>query len=991
MSDEQAKPAHASSFLRLRNVRTHNLRGIDLDIPHDRLTVITGLSGSGKSSLAIDTIFAEGQRQYIETLSPAARQLVHHLPRAEADLIDGLLPAVRIDQLSTLAGPRSTVGTLGGIHDFLRLLFARVGTLHCHACGQPVRQQSPARMVAWIAGLPEATRIMLLAPMVRGRKGAHADALERVRKERLVRVRIDGQIHDIDSAPELNPRVAHDIEAVTDRIVVRPGSESRIGESLQLALNLSGGTAKVAWQNPADGAVWQERLFSSRHACPDCDISYGQIEPSTFSFNSPHGACPACDGIGTREQFRRDAVIPDREKSFQAGALVFWNELTVAQKRTWLVALEPIAKAAGTGTGEPLSRLDKPGWEKLWRGDHAVAGWADQTANSCEPEALADSLGREPTAESAFPASASGSFFVSPAAGGLERLLDKALATATRPGWLARLESRRGSSACPACHGARLRPESLAVKLGGLNIAELGAKPLGTVGAWLAAVEVPPDLEPVARPVVEQIATRLGFLSEGGLGYLSLDRSSGTLSGGEYQRVRLAAAIGNGLTSVCFVLDEPSLGLHPSDTQRLIGSLQRLREQGNTVIVVEHDAAIMRAADWLVDLGPGAGRHGGLVMAAGTPDDVARCEASSTGRHLARHGNCFPSLRAPDPRNFAGAAANDWIELRGASGRNLRGIDARFPLGRLSCVTGVSGSGKSTLVHETLVAAIQQRLGLPGRLPAPFQSVSGGEMLTRVILVDQRPPGRSRRGCPATWSGAMDDLRRLYAGTREARRLGFGPSRFSFNSPEGWCPVCRGHGQRRMRMGFLPDVEVECRTCGGSRYNPQSLLCRFRGMTIAEVLRLEVAAATATFGEVPSLHRKLAGLEAIGLGYLQLGQPASTLSGGECQRIKLAAELADGVSGPALYVLDEPTTGLHFDDVSRLVGLLRGLVEAGHTVIVIEHHQDLIHAADWIIDLGPGAGEAGGEIVVAGTPVQVAACTISLTGTLLGSAAGHST
>lgn len=943
MRGAQASPEDARSFLRLRNVRTNNLRGIDLDIPHGRLTVITGLSGSGKSSLAINTIFAEGQRQYIETLSPAARQVIESLPRAEADLIDGLLPAVRIDQLSGLAGPRSTVGTLAGIHDYLRLLFARVGTIHCHACGQPVRQQSPARMAEWIMALPEGARLMLMAPLVRGRQGSHAETLERIRKERLVRVRINGEVFDIDSAPELNPRVPHDVDAITDRIVVRPGSEDRIAESLQLALGLSGGTAKVAWTHPPDGKVWQERLFSSRHACATCDISYGQVEPSTFSFNSPHGACPACQGIGLREQFSREAVIPDREKSFLSAALSFWSDLTAAQKKKWLDELEPVAGSAGIGLDDHLDGLGAAEWEALWTGSPLAPG-------------------------------------------GLERLLEKALVTATRPGWLARLESLRESSVCPACRGARLRPESLAVKLGGMSIADLSGLPLQAVPSGIAQAEMPADLAPVAQPLLDEIATRLGFLVASGLGYLTLDRGATTLSGGEYQRVRLAAAIGNGLTSVCFVLDEPSTGLHPSDTRRLIDSLYRLRDQGNTLIVVEHDAAIMRAADWLVDLGPEAGRNGGRVVAAGTPDEVARVANSATGRRLAARSTANASANPVVPATSWNPDLGDpstWIELQGASGRNLRGIDARFPLGKLTCVTGVSGSGKSTLVHETLVPALQNRLGPSSRRAAPFGAVSGGESLARIVPVDQRPPGRSRRGCPATWSGAMDDLRRLFASTREARRLGFGPARFSFNSSEGWCPECRGHGVLRLRMGFLPDVETTCRSCGGSRFNPQSLLCRFRGMTVADVLRLDVSAATAIFDAVPGLHRKLAALDSIGLGYLQLGQPASTLSGGECQRIKLATALVDGDPGSALYVLDEPTTGLHFDDVARLTDLLRRLVSAGHTVIVIEHHNDLIRAADWVIDLGPGAGEVGGEIVFAGTPEQLAHCSVSLTGRFL--------
>lgn len=916
--------------------RTHNLKSVNVVIPHERLTVISGPSGCGKSSLAMDTIFAEGQRQYVETLSVYARQFIHQLPRADVDRIDGLEPTLRIDQHSAVSGNRSTVGTVTGIHDYLRLLFSRIGIQHCHRCGQTVTPQSPERIAAWVQQLPEASRVMLLAPLVRARKGKHAEIFERIRKERLVRCRVDGAIHDIDSLPELDARQLHSIEAVTDRLVIRNGGTDRLQESLALCLNLGEGTVLVAWQSRDDGDRWQEQLFSTRRACADCGISYPPVEPNTFSFNSPQGACPECQGLGSTEQFLVDAVFPDRERNLEEWAREFLDGMTARQRSRWLQGLEPLLKAAGVPPASPLAAWKKGGFQTFW-----------------------DGVGtRQP---------------------GLKIQLEKLLATAARAELIQRLESMRGETRCAGCQGSRLKAESLSVRLAGLNLAELAAMPIGNLERWIVGHCSQPDQPLVSEPLLQQVRSRLKYLLEVGLDYLTLDRAAHSLSGGEYQRVRLAAAIGNDLTRCCFVLDEPSIGLHPRDNDRLIGTLRRLCSAGNTVIVVEHDEEVMRAADHLIDMGPSAGRRGGQIVASGTVAEVAACAESASGRVLAgvaRRGADPVPRPVPD-------ATDDWIVLTGARGNNLQSVTARIPTGRLTVVSGVSGSGKSTLIHETLIPALQRRLGRAAIDPAPFDRLEGGESIQRVVPVDQRPLGRNPRGCPATYTGVMDDLRKLFASTREAKRLGFGPERFSFNSASGWCPECQGLGQRRISMKFLPDLFVTCEACQGTRYHPQSLQCRFRGATIGDVLKMEIGDVAREFASVSRIHRVLATLVDVGLGYLPLGQPTTTLSGGECQRMKLATELVQDEVPRTLFVLDEPTTGLHFEDVRRLISILHRLVDQGHTLVVIEHHLDLVRTADWILDLGPEGGVAGGQIVVSGTTEAVRQCSQSHTGAWL--------
>ncbi len=925
--------AAVNSRIVIHGARTHNLKSVDAEILHDRLTVITGPSGCGKSSLAVDTLFAEGQRQYIETLSTYARQFVHQLPRADVDLIEGLEPTLLIDQFAAVTGKRSTVGTVTGIQDYLRLLFARLGVVHCYKCGNPIRQQSADRIVEWVCRLPENTRVMLLAPMVRNRKGKHADVLTRIRNERLVRCRIDGEIHDIESTPELDARKSHSIEALTDRIVVREGCESRLAESIGLSVSLSAGTVSIAWQSRNDGDAWQETLFSTKHACPDCEIGFPPIEPQAFSFNSPQGACANCDGLGTLEQFLPEMVFGNRDKAMDNGSISFWRVLPVRQREKLLAGIGPLLEYSGLTANKPLAEWSTKQSERFWIGNGEKVR-------------------------------------------GFSLVLEKLLATATSDTLLEKMESMRAETECPACLGTRMRPESLAVTVAAQNIGQVAAMTIADIGTWLESAEFPNDHPEISAPILSQLRSRVKYLMDVGLAYLSIDRPAKTLSGGEYQRVRLAAAIGNELINCCIVLDEPSIGLHPRDNDRLISTIRQLRDAGNTVVVVEHDEEVIRAADQIIDIGPGAGRHGGNVVASGTPQEICANPASVTGRFLSGSSRLDIPIRLRHPPDDD----SKWISLRKCTGNNLRDVTVRFPTGLLTVVTGVSGSGKSTLVNDTLVPAMLHKIGLSAREPAPHSGLMGGENVQRVVPVDQKPLGRNVRGCPATFSGVMNGFRNLFSSTREAKRMGFGPAQFSFNSSAGWCPECSGHGQRKISMNFLPDMFVTCDTCNGSRYNPQSLLCRFRGVTIADILRMEISDAAREFSEIAKIHQVLKTLVDVGLGYLQLGQPTSTLSGGECQRLKLARELSIRDTQHTLYVLDEPTTGLHFEDVTRLLGVLGKLVEQGNTVIVIEHHLDVIRRADWVIDLGPEGGAAGGNLVVCGTPQDVASCEASYTG-----------
>jgi excinuclease ABC subunit A len=933
---------NAGEAIRVRGARTHNLRSIDVDIPRDQLVVITGPSGSGKSSLAFDTIYAEGQRQYFEGLSTYARQFLDQLERPDCDLIEGLQPTIAIDQRPGSHNPRSTVATVTEIYDYLRLAMARLGTPACPQCGAAISQQTPEEIVDALAALPEGTKAMLLAPLVRGRKGEHAEVFDSVRKAGLVRVRVDGTVHDLDALPPLARNRSHTIEVVVDRVVIRPGLRPRLAEAVDRAVRHGEGVVIVC-RLAAGGAGWEDQVYSTRYACPACKLSFTEIEPRSFSFNSPYGACPTCEGLGVREQFDRELVVPDAGLSLAGGAVAPWRGKARGRRATSgngaakarrtesrRAALEALAKAVGGEVGVPLADWPPKRRERLLDGDGKQ--FAGLLATLETEYAAADDDERE------------------------------------------RLEAFRGRVHCPACGGARLRPEARAVRLGGRAIHEITALSIEAAVAFLAGLPIAEGDRPIAERTLGEIVKRLEFLRQVGLDYLSLDRPADTLSGGESQRVRLAAGIGAGLVGVCYVLDEPSIGLHPRDNQRLIHAMRGLQAAGNTLLVVEHDEAIIRQADRLIDLGPGAGREGGLVTAEGTPAEVVRCAGSLTGRYLAGE------LSVPVPAQRRSVSPRRAIVLEGATANNLQGDEARFPLGALVCVTGVSGSGKSSLVNETLAKAIARKLHGTGPRPGPHSALRGASPIDKLVRIDQSPIGRTPRSNPATYTGVFDEIRRVFTHTRQARLRGYKRGRFSFNIKGGRCEECQGQGLRRIVMNFLPDLYVQCPVCEGARFNRQTLEIKFRDKSIADVLAMRVDEAREFFDAFPALVRPLATLVEVGLGYLALGQSAVTLSGGESQRIKLAAELGRAETGNTLYVLDEPTTGLHLDDVRKLVVLLGRLVDRGNTVIVIEHHLDVMKSADWIIDLGPEGGAAGGRIVAAGPPESIAALADNHTG-----------
>ena len=919
-----ARRSNRVSAIVVRGARTHNLKSVDVDLPHNQLTVITGVSGSGKSSLAFDTVYAEGQRQYIESLSVYARQFLDQLQRPDVDSISGLQPTLCIDQRTGVANPRSTVATVTEVYDYLRLLMARVGNPTCFECGLAIEQQSPEQIQATLLRFPESTKVIVMAPVVRGRRGGHRDELNAIRKAGLVKVRVDGEQYEIENVPELEIRKNHTIEAIVDKLVIRPGVESRLSDSMQIALRLADGLVSVSYQMRDSAAdAWTEVLFSTKYACPNCGVSYAEVEPRTFSFNSPYGACPQCDGVGSQNQFDIDLIVRDWKLSPAAGAILVWAAADAATKRRLRKQIESLLEQHNAAWDQPLAEMKSATQRKF--------------------------------------ASALIAMLVS---------FRDALPEEDRK-WL---EPFQQSLACPECSGSRLRKEALAIRLNGKSIFEICSIGIGELESWIAELKFKPEQQLVAGPILSDVLHRVRFLNKVGLSYLTLSRAADSLSGGELQRVRLATSIGSGLVGVGYILDEPSIGLHQRDNDRLIDSLRDLQRQGNTVIVVEHDEAMMRASQYLIDMGPGAGRQGGTIVAAGSPEQVVAHESSVTAAYLRGELKIEPPSTPRDPRS------QPQITLKGATLHNLQNVTVSVPLGCLVGITGVSGSGKSSLIGETLVPALARQLGQAAGRVGPFHSLSGYENVDKLIEITQEPIGRTPRSTPATYCGVFDLIRVVWANTREAKQRGFSSSRFSFNTGDGRCPQCQGQGQEKIEMNFLADLYVNCSICNGQRFNRQTLQIRYRDRSIADVLAMSVDEAVEFFVNFPKIHRFLSSLQQVGLGYVALGQSSSTLSGGEAQRIKLATELARSETGRTIYFLDEPTTGLHFADVRRLMLVLNGLVERGNTVIVIEHNLDVIRACDWLIDLGPDGGSGGGRIVATGTPGEVAASSESLTG-----------
>jgi excinuclease ABC subunit A len=926
--------------------REHNLKDISLSLPRDALVVITGLSGSGKSSLAFDTIYAEGQRRYVESLSAYARQFLGQMDKPDVDSIEGLSPAISIDQKTTSRNPRSTVGTVTEIYDYLRLLWARVGRPHCHVCGAPIEGQSAEQIVDQVMELDEGTRFMVMAPIVRGRKGEYGRLLDELRADGYTRARIDGELRLLEEAIELDKKFKHDISVVVDRLVMRHDVRKRLADSVETAVALADGIIEIEiLQRDGPGRTL---TFSERFACLKCGTSMPELEPRIFSFNSPHGACERCTGLGSQREIDPELIVPDPALSIAEGALAPWAN---SASNYYEQITEAIAERYGVDVEGPWSELSQEDRDLFLYGTNG------------EPVQVTyrNRYGRKRSYQTRFEG-------IIP---NLERRYRETDSEFSRE----KIEEYMSVRPCPACGGARLRPESRAVLVGGMAIHEFAALSVRAALQWLDEVQLTETERHIARLILREIEERLNFLENVGIGYLSMDRAAATLSGGEAQRIRLATQIGSSLVGVLYILDEPSIGLHQRDNSKLIATLERLRDLGNTVIVVEHDEQTMRAADHLVDLGPGAGEHGGEIVAQGTAADVERVPESLTGQFLAR-------TRVIDiPRTRR--TPSGYVEIRGAAENNLKGIDVRIPLGVLTAVTGVSGSGKSTLVNEVLFKAVGNRLHRARVRPGRHTAILGLDQLDKIIQVDQSPIGRTPRSNPATYTGLFDVIRDLFSKTQEARARGYKPGRFSFNVKGGRCEVCRGDGQIKIEMHFLPDVYVPCEQCHGKRYNRETLDVRFKGKTIADVLDMPVEEALEFFKHIPKIRRRLETLNAVGLGYIRLGQPATTLSGGEAQRVKLATELSKVATGRTLYILDEPTTGLHFADVQRLLEVLQRLVDQGNSVVVIEHNLDVIKTADRIIDMGPEGGEEGGEVVAAGTPEEVAGTPGSHTGEFL--------
>ena len=948
MAKNRSTVAEPHRFISIRGAREHNLKNVDLDLPRDRLVVITGLSGSGKSSLAFDTVYAEGQRRYVESLSAYARQFLELMQKPDVDSIEGLSPAISIEQKTTSRNPRSTVGTVTEVYDYLRLLFARVGVPYSPATGLPIESQTVSQMVDRIKTMAEGTRLYLMAPIARGRKGEYRKELQDLQKKGFQRVKIDGKLYEIAEAPALDKKYKHDIDVVVDRIVVRPDLGNRLADSIETALTLAEGLAIA--ENADSG---ERTVFSARFACPVSGFSIEEIEPRLFSFNAPQGACPACDGLGVKMFFDPEMVVPDDRLSLAEGAVAPWAD---SSGQYYMQTLESIAKHFKVKMSVPWRDLPKKVRDTI------LFGSGGESIAMRYDDGIRQYQTTKPF-EGVIP--------------NLDRRWKE-----TDSSWVREeLERFQRESKCETCNGARLKPEALAVKIAGLNISQTTEFSIGDAVKWF--LELAPKLTPQQREIgariLKEINERLGFLNNVGLSYLTLNRTSGTLSGGESQRIRLASQIGSGLTGVLYVLDEPSIGLHQRDNERLLKTLTRLRDLGNTVLVVEHDEDAIRSADYLVDMGPGAGAHGGNVVAQGTPEEVMRNSASLTGQYLSG----FRQVPIPKVRREPPAKGGRWLTIKGARENNLQNVTASIPLGTFTCVTGVSGSGKSTLIIETMYKALAKRLNNAHEHPGVHSGLDGVGHLDKIVDIDQSPIGRTPRSNPATYTGAFTPIRDWFAGLPEAKARGYLPGRFSFNVKGGRCEACQGDGVLKIEMHFLPDVYVTCDVCKGKRYNRETLEIKFRDKSIAEVLAMTVDEAVPYFSAQMRIHDRLKILQQVGLGYIALGQQATTLSGGEAQRIKLSKELARRATGRTLYILDEPTTGLHFEDVRKLLEVLHALVDHGNTVVVIEHNLEVIKTADWILDLGPEGGDGGGRIVAQGTPEDIAASPASHTGRFL--------
>ncbi|HYM29846.1 MAG TPA: excinuclease ABC subunit UvrA [Candidatus Cybelea sp.] len=930
----------------VRGAREHNLKNIDVDIPRDQLVVLTGLSGSGKSSLAFDTIYAEGQRRYVESLSAYARQFLELMQKPDVDHIDGLSPAISIEQKTTSRNPRSTVGTVTEIYDYLRLLYARIGIPYSPATGLPIESQTVSQMVDRIMAMAEGTRLYLMAPMIRGRKGEYRKEFADLQKRGFQRVRVDGKLYEIGDVPALNKKLKHDIDVVVDRLVIRAGIESRLADSLETALALADGIVHA--ENADTG---EKTIFSARFACPVSGFTIDEIEPRIFSFNAPHGACPTCDGLGVKLVFDAELVVPDERLTLREGAIAPWAKSTSPYYQQ---TLDSLARQFKFSTTKPWSELD-PKIRKI-----ILYGSGDQDVSMSFDDGLRTYTTRKPF-EGVIP--------------NMERRWRE-----TDSSWIREeLERYQSATKCEACNGYRLKPESLAVKIDRKHIGEVAEFSILEASRWFEALpkKLSAKHREIAARILKEINERLGFLVNVGLEYLTMSRNSGTLSGGESQRIRLASQIGSGLTGVLYVLDEPSIGLHQRDNARLLKTLERLRDLGNTVIVVEHDEEAIRAADYVIDMGPAAGVHGGEIIAQGPPEAIMAAPNSLTGQYLTR------MKQIPIPSRRREASHGRTVSVVGAKANNLRNVTATIPIGTLTCVTGVSGGGKSTLIVETLYKAIARRLNGAREHPGAHERIDGLEHLDKIVDIDQSPIGRTPRSNPATYTGAFGPIREWFAGLPEAEARGYKPGRFSFNVKGGRCEACQGDGLIKIEMHFLPDIYVQCDVCKGKRYNRETLEITFKDKSIADVLDMTVDDGADFFKAVPAVREKLNMLQEVGLGYIKVGQPATTLSGGEAQRVKLAKELSRRATGRTLYILDEPTTGLHFEDVRKLLEVLHALVNSGNTVLVIEHNLEVIKTADWIIDLGPEGGDGGGRIVAAGTPEDVALVPQSYTGQYL--------